>query len=89
MLELYETVSKALESGLKSVAVSFTSDSYLFSEIIPHLLKINKLVQMHGARFFVIEHDPCLRSVLDQVGISRVVQVISSPAELPNCAGIN
>jgi hypothetical protein len=86
MQELYDAVLKALDSGLKFIGVSFTSDSYLFSEIIPHLIKISRLADTRGAKFCVIEQDPELRSVLDRVGISRVVKVVASQTEFPLAA---
>lgn len=83
MNSLREAVKSALDSGLHSIVISFTADSYLFSEIIPHLIKINAMAEGSGAVLYLVENDPQLRTILDRIGISRIVHVVGSCSEVP------
>jgi len=83
MNDLWEAVKNALDAGLQSIVISLTADSYLFSEIIPHLAKINAMVQERQAMLYLVETDPELRAILDRIGISRIVRIVGSCAQLP------
>jgi anti-anti-sigma factor len=83
MAELHKAVEKALDEGLRTIAISFTADSYLFSEMLPHLLRLQRLVDSRGAQLRLVESDPELRAILDRIGITQIIQVAASVSELP------
>ena len=84
MQNLSDSVEKALNDGLRDIIISFTADSYLFSEIIPHLIRLNDMVQQRGGTFRILESDAELRAILGRIGITKIVNVVETLPRLPH-----
>lgn len=78
---LTELIRRALDEGRKTIVLSVTADSYLYSELIAHIVKYERLVRQYHADFCLVEEDLQLRHVLQRIGLTRLVRVVSSENE--------
>ena len=75
---LSQLIEQALREGRRTIVLSVTADSYLYSELIAHVVKCQSIVKRYGGTFCLVENDPGLRQVLDKIGLSRLVRVVAS-----------
>ncbi|MBD3391840.1 MAG: STAS domain-containing protein [Chitinivibrionales bacterium] len=73
---LTSMIEDALARGSKSIVLSLTADSYLYSELISRIIRYNSIVEQHKGTFFLVEPDPDLREILDRIGLSTLVRVV-------------
>ena len=83
---LTETIESALKEGTKKVALSVTADSYLYSELIAHVIRYSELVQRYNGEFCLVEEDAQLRKILDNIGLTSLVRVVASEDCIFNAA---
>ncbi len=76
--ELDGLVEEALREGRKSIALSVTADSYLYSELIAHMIRLNSIVKSWEGMLYLVEDDAQIRQILDRIGLSRLVRVVPS-----------
>jgi hypothetical protein len=75
---LTETIETALKEGTGKIALSVTADSYLYSEIIAHIIRYSEIVCRYGGEFCLIEDDAHIRDILNTIGLTRLVRVVDS-----------
>ena len=72
-----------LERGKYYIAVSFSDATYIYSGAIKILISCHKMISEKAGELCIIEPDPSLFDVLENLNIDRVINVYVSEKYLP------
>ena len=75
-------VKEALEKGVKSIAVSFTKESYLNTKLISNLVQYWKLAQDKGATFGLIRPNEDILNALTTIGLADLIVIYEDEDEV-------
>jgi anti-anti-sigma factor len=81
--ELRDLIAGYLKRGRKSIAVSFSNASYIYSGAIRILIQCYKLIAERGGELCIIEPNPDLFDVLEFLNIDRVIKIYVGEEYLP------
>lgn len=81
--ELKDLITGYLERGKNYIAVSFTDATYIYSGAIKVLIACHKLISENGGQLCIIEPDPSLFDILENLNIDRVINIYVSEKYLP------
>jgi anti-anti-sigma regulatory factor len=75
---LGELIEQALKDGKRTIVLSVTADSYLYSEFIARVVGYQRVVKQYGGEFYLVEDDPQLRMILERIGMRELVKIVPS-----------
>jgi anti-anti-sigma factor len=81
--ELQALIEMYLRHGRAHIAVNFTDASYLYSGAISVLVQCYKKTKEMGGQLCIVEPNPALLKLLDQMNIPAVIKVLDSEEALP------
>ena len=81
--ELKDLIAGYLDRGKNYIAVSFTDATYIYSGAIKVLIACHKLINERGGQLCIIEPDPSLFDILENLNIDRVINIYVSEKYLP------
>ena len=81
--ELKDLVNGYLDRGKKFIAVSFTDTTYIYSGAIQVLISAHKLISKQEGELCIVEPDPALFDILEDLNIGRVINIYVSEEYLP------
>ena len=81
--ELKDLITGYLERGKNYVAVSFSDATYIYSGAIKILISCHKMISSKGGELCIIEPDPSLFDILENLNIDRVINIYVSEKYLP------
>ena len=81
--ELKDLIIGYLERGKYYIAVSFSDATYIYSGAIKILISCHKMISEKAGELCIIEPDPSLFDVLENLNIDRVINVYVSEKYLP------
>lgn len=82
--ELKDLVIGYLNRGKKFIAVSFTDATYIYSGAIQVLITAHKMIDAQEGELCIVEPDPALFDILEDLNIGRVINIYVSEDYLPN-----
>ena len=81
--ELRDLIIGYLDRGKFYIAVSFSEATYIYSGAIKVLIACHKMISEKGGELCVIEPDPSLFDILENLNIDRVINIYVSEEYLP------
>ncbi|MBD3391268.1 MAG: hypothetical protein GF418_04360 [Chitinivibrionales bacterium] len=75
-------IERAIKKGNVHIALHFTSRSYLYTPTVARLVEYYKLLQGHGGALCLIRPNEEILRVLDMIGLTRFVKIVSSYDEI-------
>jgi anti-anti-sigma factor len=79
---LTHMVERAIKKGTVNIALHFTPRSYLYTPTVARLVEYYKLVQQHGGSLCIVQPNEEIVEVLKVIGLTRLVRIVASEAEL-------
>jgi len=80
---LIDIIRDCLENDIKTIAVSFTKSTRLYTRQIATLIRCYALVDDKGGSFAIIAPNPDLMHALDLAGIDTIINTFQAEEELP------
>jgi anti-anti-sigma factor len=81
--ELKDLIIGYLERGKYYIALSFSDATYIYSGAIKVLITCHKMIREKGGELCIIEPDPSLFDILENLNIDRVINIYVSEKYLP------
>lgn len=81
--ELKDLIIGYLERGKNYIAISFSDATYIYSGAIKVLITCHKMIREKGGELCIIEPDPSLFDILENLNIDRVINIFVSEKYLP------
>lgn len=81
--ELKDLIIGYLEREKNYIAVSFSDATYIYSGAIKILISCHKMINEKGGELCIIEPDPSLFDILENLNIDRVINIYVSEKFLP------
>ncbi len=81
--ELKDLIVGYLYRGKCYVAVSFSDAKYIYSGAIKVLISCHKMISEKGGVLCIIEPDPSLFDILENLNVDRVINIYVSEEYLP------
>mgnify|MGYP003730709225 CR=1 FL=1 len=75
-------IERSIRKGHVKIALNFTQRSYLYTPTVARLVEYFKLVQEHGGHLCLVQPNEEILDVLELIGLTKFVRVVSSEAEL-------
>ncbi|MBD3392614.1 MAG: STAS domain-containing protein [Chitinivibrionales bacterium] len=80
---LRSCIEQALAQGINRVALSLTPDSFLYSEILAHLVTYYKMVNAQGGSLWIVQANEKILFILETIGLSDLIHIVPSEDALP------
>ena len=80
---LEDEIRYFLDNGKKFIAISFSAATYIYSGAIQVLVNSHKLISQNGGELSVVEPNPSLFGILEDLNIGRVINIYVSEKYLP------
>jgi len=81
--ELQDLISGYLARGKKYIAISFTDATYIYSGAIKVLISAHRMISEQDGDLCIVEPDPALFDILEDLNIGRVIHIYVSEEYLP------
>jgi anti-anti-sigma factor len=81
--ELKDLISGYLDRGKYCIALSFSDATYIYSGAIKVLISCHKMISEKGGELCIIEPDPTLFDILENLNIDQVIKIYVSEKYLP------
>ncbi len=81
--ELKDLIIGYLDRGKYYIAISFSDATYIYSGAIKVLITCHKMISERGGELCIIEPDPSLFDILENLNIDRVINIYVSEEYLP------
>lgn len=81
--ELKDLIIGYLDRGKYYIAISFSDATYIYSGTIKVLITCHKMISERGGELCIIEPDPSLFDILENLNIDRVIKIYVSEEYLP------
>ncbi len=82
--ELKDLIKGYLDRKKYYIAVSFSDATYIFSGAIKVLIACHKMISEHNGELCIIEPDPALFDILENLNLDRVINIYVSEKYLPD-----
>jgi anti-anti-sigma factor len=79
---LTDLVERAIKKGRVKVALHFTPRSYLYTPTVARLVEYYQLLQQHGGSLCIVRPNDEIVEVLEVIGLTKLVRIVSSEEEL-------
>ncbi len=81
--ELTFIIEGYLKQGKRSIAVGFTTTSYIYSGAVAVLINCMKKIKREGGDLCIIEPNPEILSILNLINVSKIITIYESEDDLP------
>ena len=81
--EMKDLIIGYLDRGKYYIEVSFSDETYIYSGAIKVLITCLKMISERGGELCIIEPDPSLFDILENLNIDRVINIYVSEEYLP------
>jgi anti-anti-sigma factor len=80
---LRSEIELSLGQGTNQIVLALHENSYLFSEILAHLVTYYKMITNQGGALWLVQSNQKILYLLETLGLTDMIPVVNNVQELP------
>jgi anti-anti-sigma factor len=76
-------IEHALSQDMKRIVLSLSENSFLYSEILAHLVTYYKMINAKGGSLWLVQSNEKILYLLETLGLTDMIRIVKSESELP------
>jgi anti-anti-sigma factor len=76
-------IEHALSQNMNRIVLSLSENSFLYSEILAHLVTYYKMINAQGGSLWLVQSNEKILFLLETLGLTDMIRIVKTENELP------
>jgi anti-anti-sigma factor len=79
---LRECIQQTLDAGNTRIALSLSQGSFLYSEILAHIVTYYKMIAARGGSLWLVQSNEKVLFILETLGLTDMIRIVAKESDL-------